>query len=158
VLPPILKRCWEDPATTGVDIRAVAGYWLRRDGEGRVYEYLSSHRRHLDAAGLLELARLSRRRGQQALALEIWRELAGHDNLEALERLAKHYEHVARDLDQALGLHPVPHRPEAGCRGAPAEGGAAAAPAEGQGLAAGGHVMKTIGVRGKRAALVEGGT
>ena len=52
----------------------------------------------------LELARLARRRGNWALAVTTWRELAMHDHVEALEGLAKYYEHKESDFAQALQL------------------------------------------------------
>lgn len=101
-LLPTLHRCYESPAETGADVLALARHYHRQFDETRSYAYLREHRAHLERHGLLELARLSRRRGEREAALAIWRELAARHDATALECLAKHYEHLARDLHSAL--------------------------------------------------------
>ena len=62
------------------------------------------NRAQLDDEALMELARLARRKRNWALAIEIWDELTRKGNPEAIERLAKYYEHIVRDYDRALQL------------------------------------------------------
>lgn len=99
---PLLRRCYEAPAEGGADALALARHYGRRFDEDRAYAYLRAHRQDLTSEGLLELARLSRRRGDWALALSIWSRLAAHGDARALEHLAKYHEHVARDPERAL--------------------------------------------------------
>jgi len=112
-----LERAYRAPASHGADTRAVARDRARRHGEDAAYELLRAHRHALDASGLLDLARLARRRGDWTLALGIWSALARRDHPEALERLAKHAEHVRRDPAAALEwtrrlLRLAPHHPD----------------------------------------------
>ncbi|MFQ5912229.1 MAG: ribonuclease H-like domain-containing protein [Nitrospinota bacterium] len=102
VLLPALRRCYEDPVGRNANILACARHYRSQLNEAEAYNYLLANRPHLDHNALLELARLGRRRGEWALSVEIWRDLATEGNLEALERLAKYYEHVARDFSLAL--------------------------------------------------------
>lgn len=101
---PALRRCYEAPGDDGADAHAVARHYRRSFDEQRAYVYLRAHRAHLGADGLLELARLGRRRGRYDLALAIWEELAGAGHTQAMESLAKHHEHAARDPGRALAL------------------------------------------------------
>jgi hypothetical protein len=50
----------------------------------------------------LDLAQLKRRRGAWVEALAIWEALAALGDPAAILELAKHHEHVGRDLAQAL--------------------------------------------------------
>ncbi len=101
-LPRALRHGYENPQTMRTDIGAVARHYHRQSDESAAYEYLLAHRAHLDARAALDLARLARRRGNWTLAVKIWQELSRRDDHEALERLAKYYEHVARDIATAL--------------------------------------------------------
>ena len=104
VLPAALQSSHDDPTVTGADVLACARH--RRHGAGgdeaRAFEYLERHRAHLDAEGLLELARLARRRREWDLAVELWEQLAAAGVAAAIEHLAKYYEHERRDLERAL--------------------------------------------------------
>lgn len=106
VLPAALQGSHNDPANAGANVLACArhlGLDLERDdGERATYEFLERHRAHLDAEGLLELARLARRRRQWDLAVELWEQLAGDGVVAAIEHLAKYYEHEKRDFERAL--------------------------------------------------------
>jgi hypothetical protein len=108
VLPGALRRSHADPVAARADVLACARHLRhdddRRDAEQAVFEYLERHRAHLDAAGLLELARLARRRREWDLAVALWEELAGAGEAAAVEHLAKHYEHVVRDYERARQL------------------------------------------------------
>jgi hypothetical protein len=101
-LLPALRDGCEQPATSGVDTLAVARHWRRQGDEQRAYDYLRAHRAQLGESALLELAGLGRRRGDWGLAMEIWNGLAERGSLEAIERLAKYYEHVAKEANRAL--------------------------------------------------------
>ena len=101
-LLPALAEVFTTPGEAGADVVAVARYWLQRGDEPAALLHLQTHQAHLTAAGLLELARLYRRRQTWGAAVPIWRHLADQDCLEALERLAKYYEHVQRDYHTAL--------------------------------------------------------
>ncbi|NIR31841.1 MAG: ribonuclease H-like domain-containing protein [Gammaproteobacteria bacterium] len=101
---PILQRCYEAPGEDGADAYAVARHYRRCFDDRRAYAYLRAHRAHLGADGLLELARLGRRYGEGDLALAVWEELGTAGNTQALECLAKHHEHAARDPARALAL------------------------------------------------------
>jgi uncharacterized protein YprB with RNaseH-like and TPR domain len=110
VLPGALHRSHADPASTGANVLACARQHCRSldpgAGEGgeeqAIFEYLQHHRARLDRDGQLELARLARRRGEWALAVELWRQLAADGLPVAIEHLAKYYEHEQRDYESAL--------------------------------------------------------
>lgn len=106
VLPAALRHSHDDPVATGADVLACARH-LGHDFEGgaderTTYEFLDRHRAHLDASGLLELARLARRRRAWNVAVELWEQLAGDGVAVAIEHLAKYYEHEKRDFERAL--------------------------------------------------------
>ncbi len=103
-LIPALERAFCDPVAAGADIRAIAVHHQTRGDVGRALAILEQSRRLLGVAGLLELARLYRRRGDWAAALAIWRPLAGQGDRLAIESLAKYLEHRARDYGPALEM------------------------------------------------------
>jgi hypothetical protein len=103
-LLPSLAEAFTTPAATGADVVAVARYWLQQGDEQTALLQLQTHQERLTVTGLLELARLYRRRQAWESALSIWHRLARQDCLEALERLAKYYEHIQPDLYTALRL------------------------------------------------------
>ena len=76
--------------------------WLRRKDEQRSLWLLSEYSHTLDSAGLLELARLLKRRRRWDEAEKIWNRLAGEGNIAAREHLAKYHEHVRRNFPMAL--------------------------------------------------------
>ena len=75
---------------------------------------LQANRQNLDRAGLLELARLLKRRGRWQESCAIWERLVDSGDPAAAEQLAKYHEHVSRRWDLALGfaqrLPPGPER------------------------------------------------
>lgn len=101
-LLPALDAAFMTPAAYGADVVAVARYWLQQGDEQAALAHLQAHRAQLSTPGLLELARLYRRRLAWDAAVSIWHHLAQQDCLEALERLAKYYEHMGRDPHTAL--------------------------------------------------------
>lgn len=103
-LLPSLAEVFSAPGDTGADVLAVARYWLQRGDEAAALAHLQTNQTRLSTDGLLELARLYRRRQTWEAAVSIWRRLAEHNCLEALERLAKYYEHVQGDHHTALSL------------------------------------------------------
>jgi uncharacterized protein YprB with RNaseH-like and TPR domain len=103
-LLPTLAEAFARPGESGADVPAVARYWLQRGDEQTALALLQAHQDRLTAAGLLELARLYRRRQVWESAISIWHGLARQDCLESLERLAKYYEHVQHDYNTALHM------------------------------------------------------
>lgn len=101
-LPGALVQCFENPAAHGAGGLAGARQAGLRGGEDAQIAWLLARRGQLDPAALLELARLSRRRGGWDLAVDIWQELAVQGHPQALERLAKYYEHRLGDHGRAL--------------------------------------------------------
>jgi len=118
-LVPVLTRAFRDPVSVGADLVAVARHHLRRGASARALELLAANQARLDAAGLLDLARLHRRQGHWAAAVAIWQPLAQQGVGAAREALAKYLEHRAGDYAGALTwarqLPPGPGR-EQRCR------------------------------------------
>ena len=108
VLPAALHQCHLDPIASGANVLACARHARREAGHGDaeqlLFDYLHRHRARLDAEGLLELARLARRRGAWQLAVALWEQLADAGESAAMEHLAKYYEHQARDYARAAAL------------------------------------------------------
>jgi uncharacterized protein YprB with RNaseH-like and TPR domain len=98
-LAPALQRCYEDPVANNAC--ALSTLRQQRD-EYRIYHYLLANRGQLAGKDLLELARLARRQNHWPLAVSIWKQLAARQHPEAIEHLAKYYEH--RELDLPLAL------------------------------------------------------
>lgn len=99
-LASALQRCYEDPVAHHAS--TVSTLRHRRD-EGHAYRYLLANRARLDHEALLELARLARRQNHWGLAVGIWEQLAAQKkHPQALEHLAKYYEHREPDLPLAL--------------------------------------------------------
>ena len=103
-LLPALKCAYENPSSHHADLRAIARHYERQIDETAAYEFLLANRPHIDTFAAMELARLARRRGDWALAVATWKELARDNHTEALERLAKYYEHIECDISCALHL------------------------------------------------------
>jgi uncharacterized protein YprB with RNaseH-like and TPR domain len=104
VLLPALSEAFVTPGANGADVVAVARYWLQQGDEQTALAHLQAQQDRLPTAGLLDLARLYRRRQAWESAVSIWHRLARQNCLEALERLAKYYEHVRGDPHTALHL------------------------------------------------------
>ena len=101
-LLPVVSLVYLDPGRFAADIASVARAQMRSGRDAQALRLLRDGRRHLDQTGLLELARLCRRQGDWRQSLAIWEELAAKDNAQAIEHLAKYYEHVTGDYAQAL--------------------------------------------------------
>jgi len=112
VLPGALQRSHANPRAAGANVLACARQHCRSldhgagegDEECSIFAYLQRYRAQLDREGQLELARLARRRGEWALAVDIWRQLAADGLPTAIEHLAKYYEHEQRDYARALEI------------------------------------------------------
>ena len=114
VLPGALRRSHADPVSSGANVLACARHYCRspgsdlghesgdRSGDRSMFEYLKRFRARLDTDGRLELARLARRRGEWALAVDLWERCAADGLPVAIEHLAKYYEHEQRDYERAL--------------------------------------------------------
>lgn len=101
-LLPKLVDIHARPGALNADVEAVASSWMKAGEEARAVELLERDRDALSHGALHLLARLQRRSGNLSYAYGIWRELAMHEDLAAIEQLAKYYEHVRKDLDAAL--------------------------------------------------------
>lgn len=99
-----LASTLHDPASWGADLAAVARHHLRRGDPGAALALLAGNQARLDPAGLLDLARLQRRRGHWAAAAVIWETLAEQGVTAALEALAKYREHRVGDYSGALAV------------------------------------------------------
>jgi uncharacterized protein YprB with RNaseH-like and TPR domain len=111
-LIPRLSEVFADPGAFDADVRAVAAYHQAQGRSDRAFELLRSERRRLDTAGLMDLARLHRRRGDWDQARAIWEQLNAAGDAEACTELAKYHEHRTRDLRLALTLaHELPPGP-----------------------------------------------
>lgn len=96
-----LQRCYSDPLAYEANVVPIMRHVTRAP---QAFHYLYARRRALDDAGLLELARLARSRGEWGLALTIWQDLSLREHTQATEELAKYFEHQARDYRYALTL------------------------------------------------------
>ena len=83
-LIPYVRACYDDPVAWDADPLALVKSALHESAERDAYRYLSANRYRLEDEASLALARLARRAGDYALAVDIWRELAGIDHPEAL--------------------------------------------------------------------------
>ncbi|MEJ2685707.1 MAG: ribonuclease H-like domain-containing protein [Gammaproteobacteria bacterium] len=101
-LLPVLEAVYRDPGPWGGDPLAVARVQRERGATTTALAVLQGQAHNLCPAGANELARLHRNRGDWAAAVSIWQRLAADDDVEALERLSKFYEHVCGDFAQAL--------------------------------------------------------
>lgn len=101
-LAPLLERVYRDPAAFNADCRSVAAAHLAAGDPGRALAILVGNRRQLEPAGLLDLARLYRRRGDWPRAVGIWEALDAAGDAEARTALASFHEHRSGNLTLAL--------------------------------------------------------
>jgi hypothetical protein len=113
-LIPCLGEVFADPGAFDADVHAVAAHHQAQGRSDRAFALLHSECHRLGTAGLLDLARLHRRRGDWDHARAIWERLTAAGDAEARAELAKYHEHRTRDLHRALalarGLPPGPLR------------------------------------------------
>jgi tetratricopeptide (TPR) repeat protein len=115
-LTGIVPYAFKDPASAplshGTELAGIAR-WLREAGE--MEQALALFRRAIDAGlpddllfrTLWDVAALERKLGRDAAALDVWNDLALSRNpfqVRALEELAKHHEHRAKNHALALDL------------------------------------------------------
>jgi len=103
-LLPALSKAHEEPHDCGADVVALARAWIKNAQEERAVALLESAGAALSANGRLLLASLHRRNGAWSEARALWEPLAARGSQEAIESLAKYFEHVTGELDQALTL------------------------------------------------------
>ncbi len=103
-LLPALAATFQSPLRTGGDPLGVAKSWLDAGQETRALGVLRANCVNLKPEGQLLLGQMLARAGDWRHALPLLRRLAEQGNAAAKERLAKYYEHVARDFGQALDL------------------------------------------------------
>lgn len=101
-LLPVLARLHEMPDQADADVLAIARNRMRQGDETAACRQLHAQQHRLNEVGLLELARLHRRRGEWQEAVALWERLAEAGCAQALEHLAKYHEHTRRDHVQAL--------------------------------------------------------
>jgi uncharacterized protein YprB with RNaseH-like and TPR domain len=97
-----LAQVYAEPGHTECDSLALARRHLARGRREDALCHLQAALPRLGDAGLLVLATLQRRTGHEQEAVTIWQELAQRGIAEAIETLAKHYEHRQRDYVAAL--------------------------------------------------------
>lgn len=113
-LLPALADVHRHPVRFGADPLAVARALLKAGDSAAALVLLRGALDALEPAGLLTLAWLHRSRGEWQEACALWERLAEDRCWEAVEHLAKYYEHQARDyrraLEYAMRLPPSPER------------------------------------------------
>lgn len=101
-LLPLLGEVHRDPRMWDADVHAFARAHIKHNRHDRARNLLEDCRDVLTEKALLELAWLYRREDDWESARDIWEPLAEQGSHEAREWLAKYYEHVAKDIRQAL--------------------------------------------------------
>jgi hypothetical protein len=101
-LPAPLALTLSDPARTGADPLAVAGWHRDRGDPDRARAILEANRPALTPAGVLELARYRCRAGDWSGAQVLWEPLAEAGHPQAIGALARLWEHRLGDPDRAL--------------------------------------------------------
>jgi hypothetical protein len=103
-LPAPLALTLSDPARTGADPLAVAGWHRDRGDPMRAREILEANRLALTPAGLLELARHRSRAGDWDGGRALWEPLAEAGHPHAVAALARLWEHRLGEPARALAL------------------------------------------------------
>jgi len=96
----VLTQAIAQPRAFDVDLHALAR-WLSESNEDDAREMLQSHADNLCDDGKRLLGHLARRAGHWPQAIAIWEALAAAGCTDSLERLAKYYEHISKDLAAA---------------------------------------------------------
>lgn len=98
-----LARAFAEPGhTEEADALALSRAQARAGRHDLAFAHLREAHYKLDSRGLLELARLHRRRGDLDSAVALWNALSEAGDPAATRRLAIHHEHVRRDPRAAL--------------------------------------------------------
>jgi hypothetical protein len=103
-LPAPLALTLSDPARTGADPVAVAGWHRDRGDPMRAWEILEANRLALTPVGLLELARHRSRAGDWDGGRALWEPLAEAGHPQAVAALARLWEHRLGEPARALAL------------------------------------------------------
>jgi uncharacterized protein YprB with RNaseH-like and TPR domain len=101
-LVAVLARVYAEPGHRYADPLAIARAHRRSGSESAALLHLREQAEALSEQALLELAWLYARSSQWEEAVAIWQRLVGNGSLQAMERLAKFYEHTRRDYSAAL--------------------------------------------------------
>jgi uncharacterized protein len=101
-LASVLARVYAEPGHQYADPLAIARAHRRRGSESVALLHLQEQMYALSERALLELAWLYARSSRLEEAVAIWERLALQGVVQAIERLAKHYEHRRRDYKMAL--------------------------------------------------------
>jgi uncharacterized protein len=101
-LVAVLARVYAEPGHRYADPLAIARAHRRSGSESAALLHLREQAEALSEQALLELAWLYARSSQWEEAVAIWQRLVGNGSLQAMERLAKFYEHRRRDYSAAL--------------------------------------------------------
>lgn len=101
-LSAALAQVYLDPDGDSCDAAAIARARLAASRPDEALRTLEGQQGFLDEAGLLLYAALLKRYGRRDEAALLWQRLAGVDCVDAIEQLAKHHEHRARDPHAAL--------------------------------------------------------
>jgi uncharacterized protein YprB with RNaseH-like and TPR domain len=104
VLPAPLALTLADPARTGADPLAVAGWQRDHGDQAQARAILEANRLSLTPAGLMELARYRLRSRDWTGARDLWEPLAEAGDPDAMAALARLWEHRLGDPAQALTL------------------------------------------------------
>jgi len=98
----MLARVYAEPGHPHADPLAIARAHRRRGSESAALLHLREQAEALSDQALLELAWLYARSCQWEEAVAIWQRLSARGVLQAIERLAKYFEHTRRDYESAL--------------------------------------------------------
>jgi hypothetical protein len=101
-LLPVLAEVQRGESGQRGDPGRIARAWLRQGDVLQARQLLELAPAPLSERERLLLADLRHRTGDRDTALAILEDLAGEGNPEALEQLAKHHEHITRDLPRAV--------------------------------------------------------
>jgi uncharacterized protein YprB with RNaseH-like and TPR domain len=106
-LVAVLARVYAEPGHPHADPLAIARAHRRSGGESAALLHLREQAEALSNQALLELAWLYARSCQWEEAVAIWEQLAARGVVQAIERLAKYFEHIQRDYSAALAYSEV---------------------------------------------------
>ncbi|MGH8581340.1 MAG: ribonuclease H-like domain-containing protein [Gammaproteobacteria bacterium] len=101
-LGAVLAETYAEPGPIDADRHAIAVSLVRNGRDLEASRQLSADPRVLSGEAAMLAAHLHRQRGEWQQALTLWQGLAEQDHPEALENLAKHFEHRCRDFNKAL--------------------------------------------------------
>lgn len=101
-LIPALGDVFNAPQQFKADVLGVARFYWKQNQVKQAKTILESNLKTLDDQALLELSNIYRKLKNWEPACNIWKQLSQRGCQESSERLAKYYEHVRKDYQQAL--------------------------------------------------------